>query len=370
MRIWYVANIRFPTEKAHGIHIAKASEALVQNGQEVTLLVPNRSTPISQEAVTYYGLQTSFPIERLFTLDFVQLGKIGFWIESFVFAFSVAWCLRKNKEDIVFSRDEIVLWTLSLFGAQNIIWESHDGTWNFFSRFIAKKAKGIVVVSSGLREFYIQKGISGEKILHTPNGIDLADFSEPESKESARKHLNITEDKKIALYIGRLDGWKGVSVLLEASRYLPDRAQIVIIGGEAKQIVPLKEKYKAVRFLGFRPYNELPNNQAAADVLVVPNTGKNDVSVRFTSPLKLIAHMASHRPIVASDLPSIRELVNDESAVLVRPDDPEALARGIMRAVEGDLGQRLEKNAFTAVSKLDWSLRAQRIIAFIERVIG
>ena len=366
MKIAYIANIRFPTEKAHGIQIAKACEALIAAGADVTLIIPNRKTPITASASAYYRV-VSFPIRKVFTMDVLYLGRIGFWIQSITFAFSALAIVRAEKSDVVYGRDELVLWALYLGGIRNLFWESHDGTWNIFSRFIAKKAVGIVVVSEGLKRFYIEKGVSKEKIYSTPNGITVSDFSNPESKESARQRLGLPRNKNVALYIGRLDGWKGADTLLEASELLPPEVVVALIGGENEQIDVLKVKYPKAIFLGYKPYSELPNNQSAGDVLVVPNTGKSVISAGFTSPLKLIAHMASKRPIVASDLPSIRELVGENEAVLVAPDDAKALAEGILKALEPAVGERLAWGAYTAVSRFDWSIRARNILAFIKR---
>lgn len=362
MRIWYIANIRFPTEKAHGIQIAKAAEALTQLGIEVELIVPSRRTHITAEPFSYYGIKHTYPVRKVGTLDFVFAGQLGFWIQSVTFAVAARMALRKHLNEIVFGRDELVLSVLSFCGVKNIFWESHDGTWNVFSRFIAKKAAGIVVVTEGLKDFYLEKGVSAEKIYYTPNGISLDDFAHPESKESARLRLGLPQEVQIALYIGRLDGWKGSDTLLEASRFLPESIKVAIIGGEGTQVAQLKKAYPNVFFLGFKPYSELPNNQAAADVLVVPNTAKNPISVRFTSPLKLIAHMASGRPIVASDLPSIRELVDEQSAVLVPADDPKSLALGIIEALERP---EIAGRAHMRVQALDWSKRAEGIRTFI-----
>lgn len=366
MKIDYIANIRFPTEKAHGIQIAKACEALAKLGENITLIVPTRKTPIKDAPLSYYGVQTPFPIRKLFAFDTVSFGLIGFWVESFSFAVSVLGYLRSHSHEVIFGRDELVLAILWLGGNRAIFWESHDGTWNIFSRFITKRAKGIVVVSEGLRNFYIEKGVPAEKIFATPNGIDLSKFANPESMEVSRKRLGLPLDKKIALYIGRLDGWKGVDTLLEASKLLSENIVVALIGGENAQIESLKLKYPKVIFLGFRSYSELPDNQSAGDVLIVPNTGKSDISVRFTSPLKLIAHMASKRPVVASDLPSIRELVGENEAVLVAPDDPNALAKGILKALEPIVGGRVAWGAYSKVAQLDWGIRAKAVLAFLQ----
>ncbi len=362
MHIAYIANIRFPTEKAHGAAIAKACEALVRAGEEVTLLVPARKTHINVPALQYYGIKYSFIIRRLTCIDVVSFGKLGFWLQSLTFASSVLAHLKSSPHDIVYGRDELVLTVLALCGVKNIYWESHDGTWNIASRYVARKAQGIVVVSQGLKDFYTDKGVPAENIVAIPNAIDVPAFAHAETREAARSRLGLPQDKTIALYIGRLDGWKGTDTLLEASKLLPN-ILVVLIGGEPQHVEKLKTRYPKAVFLGYRPYTELSDNQAAADVLVVPNTAKNDVSVRFTSPLKLIAHMASHRPIVASDLPSIRELVDDTSAVLVEADNPEALAAGIGKALTSPY---IAEKAYLRATELDWSARAHHITTFIQ----
>ena len=145
--------------------------------------------------------------------------------------------------------------------------------------------------------------------------------------------------------------------------------RIVAIGGEPHEVADLRARYPRVIFLGFRPYRELADNQSAADVLVVPNTGKDVISARFTSPLKLIAHMASGRPVVASDLPSIREITGDDAAVLVAPDDAEALAGGIRKIFDDPLlGERLAKRAREKVERYTWKSRAAEITKLLANV--
>ena len=74
--------------------------------------------------------------------------------------------------------------------------------------------------------------------------------------------------------------------------------------------------------------------------------------------------MGARRPIVASDLPSIREVLrHHENAVLVSPDDPKALAEGILRAAQDSgLAQRLADTAYTEVRQYTWDARAEKIL--------
>lgn len=357
MKIIYVANVRMPTEKAHGVQIAKTCEALTVLGHDVELVVPDRKTDILDDLFSYYALTARFSLKRLPVWDTVRYGTIGFLFESFLFARAVRRYIRDISFDLLLSRDEHVLAHVPA----PYIWESHTGAWNGAAQKVARRAKCVVVISEGLKNFYRSQGVAMDKFVVAHDGVDLEQFARQESKEKARKRLKLPKDSKIAMYIGRLDGWKGINTLLEASKFLPRGWVLAIIGGETAQIARFSLQYPHVQFLGFHPYRELPDNMAAADVLVLPNTGRDEVSAKFTSPLKLFAYMTSGVPIVASDLPSIREVVDEHSAFLVQPDDPAALAKGIESALkEGDV------RAFHARSRVaaySWKKRAERIVA-------
>ena len=101
----------------------------------------------------------------------------------------------------------------------------------------------------------------------------------------------------------------------------------------------------------------------AADALVLPNRGTT-VSARYTSPLKLFDIWRRDRPpIVAADLPALREILRDnENARLVPPDNPRALAEALL-AVTRDpaLAVRLARGAFDTAAEYSWDRRAARL---------
>ena len=86
MRLVYIANIRLPTEKAHGVQIMKTCEAFAALGHTVELVVPNRKTPIAEELFGYYGIQNRFQVTKLAVWDTVGFGRVGFFLESVLFA--------------------------------------------------------------------------------------------------------------------------------------------------------------------------------------------------------------------------------------------------------------------------------------------
>lgn len=365
MNIRYVANIRLPTEKAHGVQIMKMCEAFASLGHTVELVVTDRATHIPDDPFSYYGVEANFTIQRIPVPEILFLGPLGFIAQSYVFAWRSSAYLRDRQSDIVYGRDERVLSLFVRRGFRCVVWESHTGSWNAAVRHLAKNISRIVTISEGLRGFYVSRGIPREKVIVAHDGIDPEQFARPLSKEGARARLGLPLDKKIAMYIGRLDGWKGSGTFLDASHLLSKDWLAVVIGGEPGQVEDLRGRYPGVHFLGFLPYRDLSDNQQAADVLVLPNTGTDTVSATFTSPLKLFSYMASGVPIVASDLPSIREILDERSAVLVPPDDPTALARGIEEAQGAPdravAAQELAKG-------FSWRARAEKIVQLISRV--
>ena len=364
MKILYIANIRLPTEKAHGIQIMKMCEAFADLGYGVELVVPWRFNWIKTEPFEYYGVKKNFKITRLPSLDLVKFGRIGFLAQSASFAESASWYTLFKKTDIIYSRDELPLFCLSFF-KRNLFLEAHDGRLNFIIKNVLKRCPGIVAITKGLKDFYVNNGVDSKKIVVAADAVDIADFSKKYVQVDVRKKLGLPLDKKIVMYIGRLDGWKGTKTLFAASEMLPG-VQTVVIGGETKQIEQLKKEYPRIIFLGHRPYKDLAENQAAADVLLLPNTGKNEISARYTSPLKLFAYMASNIPIVASDLPSIREILNEGNSVLVEPDNPQALAEGVKKVLENkELGERLALAAKEKVNDYTWDKRAEKITEFL-----
>ena len=367
MKILYVANARLPTEKAHGLQIMKTCEALARAGSTVELLVPERKTAIAEDPFSYYRVERIFRVRKIWVPDTVSMGKTGFILQHMLFSIRAALYARRADADVVYSRDPVAL---SLLGRKRwrAVWETHDSSASRIQRWCARQVPKVVAITEGLRSYWSERGIPAEHIVVAPDAVDLDDFANPETKDAARRRLGLPQDTKAALYIGRLDGWKGIETLLEASKLLPKDITVVVIGGEIAQVSAMAQKYPHVRFLGYRPYQELPDNQQAADVLVLPNTARSETSARFTSPLKLFTYMASGIPIVASDLPSIREVLDERSACLVAPDDPRVLAEGIERLLADPAwAAHIAREAAERVKMYSWSKRAETIRDFIRR---
>ena len=141
----------------------------------------------------------------------------------------------------------------------------------------------------------------------------------------------------------------------------------LIAGGMDADVARLRAYARGVdnvRIDGFQPPGRVPLYMAAADVGLVPNRLHPAISSRYTSPLKVFESLAAGLPLVASDLPSLRDiLTNGETAILVEPEDASALAAGIDRLLTDEVARvRIVRAGKELAARHDWDSRARRIL--------
>jgi len=370
MKLIYLTNARIPTEKAHGIQIMKMAEAFAKIGVELELVIPRRFNWIKKDPFEYYGVERNFKITKLPCLDLIPLDKyigiLGLWVESISFIFFAFPYVLFKKADTVYTRDKFFL-PLSLL-KKNIIFEAHSISRNhFLYSLLLKKIRGAVVTAQNLKDFFVKNGMPAKRIIVVPNGVDLEKFQIAKSKFQIREELALPQDKKIVLYAGHLYEWKGVQTLAEASQHLPEDIKVYFVGGTERDVEKFKTKNLKLKInvVGYRSHDEIPLWLKAADVLVLPDSAKGDPLKYGASPLKMFEYMASKRPIVASDLSSITEVLGKDNAVLVKPDNPELLAQGINEILQNpQLSDKISERAFQDVQNHAWEKRAQKILEY------
>ena len=365
-KLCYIANMRFPTERAHGIQVASMCSAFAKQGVAVTLLVPNRKTSI-EDPFLYYGVPRNFTIEKVPVPDIVRFGKTGFFVESFTFAWRATRRAKKEPNAAVYTREE---WPLFFLSRDVAFYEAHQLRRSFVFSWLIKRAKGIVSITQGLKNALVEAGLSEQRILVAHDGYDEEQFTERVSRAEARERLGLPQDRKIAMYVGGLEKWKGSQTLLAASEELRKCGiEVAMIGGTEKELRGLRKRYPEVNFIGARPYRELSVNQQAADVLIVPSSKETKLGSLFTSPLKLFAHMASGVPLVVADVPALREVVGGAEAFMFSPDSPQSLAETIKKALSSERlpeGRAKAAEAEKRVREFTWDKRAKKLLAYMQ----
>lgn len=364
MNIVAIAGSTIPSDTANSLQVMKACQALVQIGHQVTLLVPGSKNK-SVDLKKHYGLQEDFPIEwlssssrRMFTWDSVRRARaltadlIYTWFpQSAVFGL-----LRKLP--VIF---EIHIQPTGLFGP---LW--HRAFANLGGR---KRLVSITRALVELLERDFRMHFSSEDIVIAPNGVDLERFASLPDHAIGRRQIGLREAPTV-MCTGHLYAGRGAELFLSLAKSFP-QAQFVWVGGRAEDIKTWKQKAESenVTFTGFIPNQELPLYQAAADILLMPysrsimgSSGSAD-SAAVASPMKMFEYMAAGRAIVSADLPVIREVLNEKSAVFCEPDERESWRLGIEKLLNNKARRdELRNQARRDVEGYTWVARAKKIM--------
>lgn len=390
IKILYVANARIPSERAHSLQIAQSCEALMSCGAEVVLVLPGRKILSEREELSvraYYGLQTDIKIIKVGVIDTLRafsisgriLTNIGYWLLLWSFVFSAYKSIKKNKDrknQILYTRDPLIVLFLGKL-VKKSFYEAHDfpetKIGKLIRRWIIKKSSGLIVINSLLKGMYVNGlQIDESKVHVAPDGFDPIKFKV--RKKIDKEALALPTDKKIAIYAGGLLEWKGVYTLVKASSQLIADQIVVMIGSDShgSELKKLKKYAREcggrVLFLGQKPHYEIPEYLNAADLLVLPTSGRQMIGRNYTSPLKLFEYMAAKKPIIAADLPSSREILSDNSAIFFEADNHIDLANA-MKKIFADTSHanKIALAAHTKSINYSWENRSHSIKNFIKR---
>jgi len=375
-KLIYITNTRIPSEKANSYQSMQMCNSFAKVYDKVEMWVPNgintkEMKPYENNPYKFYGIKNTFDIKRLLTIDYWWIHNLNqrIWshFDAITFASTVLFKLKKeNSTTPIFTRDWYVLKILLLgkrlgFIKHKIFYEAHK----FSDRLIEnyKKCDGLVVINKYLQELHYEKGITN--ILESHDGVNFDEYKEITNYTYEKK------DKYTLVYTGNLFKWKGVHTLVDSLKYVNENIELIIVGGSNEVLDDFK-KYvddiglEDIIFTGHIPKQETIKYVQKADILFLPNSAKDKMSF-YTSPLKLFEYMAAKRPIIASNLPSICEILEDnKNATLFEPDNPKDLADKINWTLENDCTD-IVKQAFEDVQKYTWDKRAENIKEFMEK---
>lgn len=354
--VFYLHPFKLPSEHAHGIQILRTCDALAASGLRVRLPVkrnPERPVASVAEALAGYGLapRPGLDVEWLPTH---HKGISGLALRARI--------LRTRGRPVFYVR----LLRLAALAARRgpVVVELHNVERD--TEAAVRAASAIVTITRALADVVRERFAPSVPIHVAPDGFDPGTFHEVTAPGPAR-----------AVYLGQLMPWKGVEVLLHALARVPALPALVI--GGAKGHDPRREELRRlagelglahrVEWAGHRTQAEAWQRLRRGDLGVVP-TRAGGGQEWSTSPLKLFELLASGLPVVASDLPALREIVTDgESGLLFREGDGESLAAALARvAADPGLAERLRRGGLETAARYTWEARAAQIRAVVTRV--
>jgi len=373
MRIIYISAGEIPSNKANSIQVMKVCQAFARQGHDVTLLSPvgQGAAPAWQDLAAHYGLTTPFE------LQFLPLRSA--WKRR-DFAWKAVRKARSLGAELIYARS-LPPTVLGLLAGMPVILEMHQlpgGSFGpvWYRQFLQLPGrKRLVTITQALKQTLESKYrpvLPESQVVVAPSGVDLDRFDDLPDAETARSRLKLPSGWTVVCS-GHMYAGRGMQLFAELAGRMP-KVNFLWAGGTTQDVETWRLQIgagglKNVTLTGFIPNSELPLYQAAADTLLIPysrsftNSGGENISA-VSSPMKIFEYMAAGRVIVGSDLPVLREVLNETNAILCPPEDAQAWEQVLLNLqADAESGQLLAEQARRDVEQYSWDARCKKILA-------
>lgn len=384
--IFFIRDV-LPKPEAHLVQVANSANGAANLGYStvlvylrkglsalnpVTLARPFCPRQPEEQLARFYNIQENLkvaPLPMPWPVD--QLG--GKWTDSstivskYYFPFHI---LTTTK--IVHTRDWNFVKVAIKHGVPAIYEHHHHEQKQFEPEIVNNPLFQIAVtVADTVRESMLQNGMPPEKVIKLHNGFNQLFFiRHPEKAEAWRKKLLVDGRQHLVVYSGSLHQFKGVDLLIDVAKELP-QIQFVLAGGKELQVehyqqLSRNKQVKNITFLGYVLQEQLASLLQAADILAHPHCSGS--AATFTSPLKLFDYFASGTPIVATEIPQLMEFKTYMAiAAWCEPDNPTQFAQCLERVLQTH-PRRIEgySDSIDKVRQFSWENRIAKILSYVE----
>jgi glycosyltransferase involved in cell wall biosynthesis len=365
-------------------HILGVMNAFIELGWEVFPYIVGDRIPQSVTRKSGMRLETS-KILRL-VADLIRI--ISGPIQSIR-----AWLELHNKVDLVYERYAVLQTLGGIFQLSKIPWVLETSGLYYYEARVERKsivligiAKQIelnayrrcdvlVCVTEALKDLIVREaGISPQKILVIPNGVDCIRF-DPKVVSSERFFSGPTIG-----FVSALVRWHRLDILLEALGDLHDggiNVNLVVAGDgpmrvEWEQLAEKKGLRNSVRFLGHISWNDIPKLIAGFDLGYVGNA-QMDIGVMYHSPLKMYEYMAMGKPVLAAENDDSKNMVDEKrNGFLFVAGNKDDLKRAIRTALDEANNWKImgEEARKTVVNNASWMMRVKTMQDGIFRIVS
>ncbi len=344
----------------------KVCQAFTQLEHQVTLIVPGVK-PSGVDLTAHYGLHKTFDIH---------------WLPSRSRRL-FPWTAARRAQ--ILGADLVYAWPIQsaafalLLGMPSML-EMHDLPTGrlgplWFRLFLSLPGrKKLLPITDALHQALNKKykSMPERQVIIAPDGVDLESYTSLPDAETARGELGLPAIPSVVC-TGHLYAGRGADLFLALAAKFP-KVSFVWVGGRPADVDLWKSRAEQlildnVTFTGYKTNNRIPLYQAAADVLLMPyektvTTSSGGNTAEVASPMKMFEYMAAGRAILTSDLPVLREVLDEETAVFCPADDVGAWETALGRLLnDKKLRQNLGQRARNAVQRYAWVERARNILA-------
>ncbi len=368
MRIIYISESLIPSQFANSVHVLKMCNAMVELGHDVTLIGINNLSDNS-DIHKYYGVSSEIKLKLL------KLNKLRY-VNQIINGLKIKNIVKSLNPDLLIGRSMPGFFFCSDLGIP-YIFESHEPILNknyklngkFFKVLMLKKIlgskniKSFVLISEELKKLYDFEEFPDLNVIVAHDAADKQNSFEIDSNWKKLYPL-----KNIG-YFGSFYQGKGIENFIQiASSY--KKAHFHAFGGNVSQIKYFKSiALNNVVFHGYVANYLLEYYRNNMDILLAP-FGKRveaqagiDMS-SFFSPIKIFEYMSAKKPIICSNLPVLKEVLNENNSILLNPDEIEKWNDAINIIIQDEkFAEQISNIAYNDfINKFTWFHRAKNIL--------
>ncbi len=376
MRISAITNSRIPSLTANSIQVMKVCQTMTELGHHVKILAPNEPrSPATSNLIEHYGL--NLPPDII-------------WLPSIRFLKRLDFIIHAQKAVSISKVDLVYTWlpqsaVLALRMRYPVVLEMHGdvggrfGAWWLRQFLQTPGQKRMTVTTKALKSALEERTgmlFPNDEVMIAPNGVDPEEYKNLPDPIEARRRLKLDERMTIG-FTGHIYPGRGADLMFDLAERIR-ACNFLWVGGSPETVGYWQNKLataglRHVTMTGFVPHDRIALYQAAADILLMPygksisaSSGQEIAAV--INPMKMFEYMAAGRAIISADLPVIREILNEDNAVLCEPGNREQWSKSIQELLADDQRRmQLGVRARGDVGKYTWVARSKRILAVFER---
>jgi glycosyltransferase involved in cell wall biosynthesis len=380
-RLHYISPSELPSRSANAIHVINQCNAIANMGIEVFLYAKRtlkNEDDLANEIFRIYGIKSS----NLKFLTYFSLSKNAVSLRIALIA--IKKCIFSHK-DYILARNLYAAFILAIVFRRRILFETHQLEYGFkriIQRFlISCPVVKTILISNKLLEIlstYHNIKINNYLVLHDAAPSETSPVDEFERRKLLCGELNedIISWRKVCGYFGHLYEGRGIEIIIDMATLVPE-CLFLVYGGNESDVLFYKKSVKLnnLRFMGYITHVKTQQIMRLHDVLLMPYQHEVSIGIdfhdtaRWMSPMKMFEYMASGVTVISSDLPVLREILQDGfNALLVEPNDPNAWTSALLSLIhDSELPRRLALQARSDFIKHHtWLIRANKIIAAAE----
>jgi glycosyltransferase involved in cell wall biosynthesis len=387
MKIAYLTSRRIPNNEPDVQQMLHTAAALRDCGIDVDILFPRRwrqfflsRRSLTQLAAQYYNIPSDslslVPLPPVLHLaePFASEGldRVSTILSDVSGLFPGMIKAKKAGYEMIYTRRWLNAIASTRIGIPTIFETYTDISADHLRKYCnLDRLVGVVVHSRVAAASLVKRGLPEERIFVCYNGYNPADLLPALNRGEARDLLGLPREHPIVCYTGRLKLMKAPESILQVARFAPE-VMFMLVGatteeGKILQEQAREENISNIKIIEWVNPNHISRYLYAADILMIPPSSFPLRTGRTVLPLKTFLYMASGRPLIAPDLPDLREILEHErNAVLTPADQPEQAAKAVHRLLtDTAFSQALSKNAAVDAQGFTWQQRGRRLAQFL-----